>query len=283
MFFEYPSFKLSVESQGSTAMGYLFTITVESSSASTTTMMLIGPPPGGHLHSVPPAASFAAAAHKVVQDLRMLLSEGVDKVVDARMRLERRVLRRDLEEATELAMEALEVAQSVDERDLVQAERDIARRIDQGGIRRTKPRIGMGTSEQARTAGARQLESHGFTEIHEIALVGKGRGLWYEAKEPPPSWKTPHDWTPRGEPGEHVLLLRQAPNIWHAFYKTPTTGSGGDPRRALTGGLGDAIGTDAEMERYCDLVLAAPRRLAEDYSGLYEAQGQCFHDRQEAS
>lgn len=277
MFLEYPSFALTVESMGSTPMGYLFLVKIENPHIEDAVMIQIAPPPGGGIYSKPPEASFAAAGHKVISDLRKLLSIGVDAFVDDRMRSERRVSRRDLEEAVEMAEHSLEVAQAIDERDFVAAEKDIIVKISSvKPIRRRHP--GMGDAGAHRSVGASQLAQHGFTDIHEIVLWGKGIGLWYEATEPPPSWKGPHDWTPRAEPRDRVLLLRQAPNIWHAFYRAPATGSGHDPRRALTGGLGDAIGDDAQMERYCALVLAAPLRLAEDYSGLYEAQGQCFHE-----
>lgn len=280
MFLEYPSFSLRVEFSGSTPMGYLFLVTVENPGISDSVMLQIAPPPGAGIYSRSPVASFAAAGHKVVSDLRKLLSIGVDAFVDDRMRSERRVSRRDLEEAVEMADHSLAVARTIDERDLITAEKDIAEKMSPvGGIRRRRP--GMGDAETSRSPGARQLAQARFTDIHEIVLTGKGPGLWYEATEPPPSWKSPQDWTPRAEPGERVLLLRQAPNIWHVFYRASATASGHDPRRALTGGLGDVIGDDAEMERYCNLVLAAPRRLAEDYSGLSEAQGQCFHERQQ--
>lgn len=280
MHLEYPSFNLTVESMGSTPAGYLFLVTIENPRISDSIMLQIAPPPGGGIYSRPPAASFAAAGHKAVSDLRKLLSIGVDAFVDDRMRDERRVSRRDLEEAIEMAEHSLEVARALDERDLVAAEKDVAERMSQGeGIRRRRP--GMGDAGTPRSPGARQLVQAGFTEIYEVVLTGKGPGLWYEATEPPPHWKEAQDWTPRAEPGDRVLLLRQAPNIWHAFYRAAATASGHDPKSALTGGLGDAIDSDAQMERYCELVLAAPRRLAEDYAGLYEAQGQCFHERQQ--
>lgn len=279
MFLEYPSFNLSIEPQGATPGAYLFLITVETSSASTATMMLISPPPGAHVHSVPPADTYAAAAHKMIVDMRMLLAEGVDKFVDARMRAERRVSRRDLQEAEELAAHTLEAAKSIDARDLVEAERDTLQKIERGGILRKRPRPEMGGAGEIRTSGARELAAHGFTNIHAISLAGKGPGLWYEATEPPPGWKSPHDWTPRADPPEQILLLRQAPNIWHVFYRYSATTSGSDPGSALKGGLGDAIDSDAQMRKYCDLVLAAPRRLSEEYDGLNAAQSQCYEDR----
>lgn len=279
MLLQYPSLNLSVEPQGATPGAYLFLITVETSSASTATMMLIGPPPGGYVHSVPPADTYAAAAHKMIVDMRMLLAEGVDKFVETRMRAERRVSRRDLEEAEELATHTLEAAKSIDERDLMEAEKDTLQKIESGGIRRKRPRPQMGDAGAIRTSGARELAAHGFTDIHAISVADKGPGLWYEATEPSPSWKSPHDWTPRADPPEQVLLLRQAPDIWHVFYRYNATTSGSDPGHALKGGLGDAIDSNAQMKRYCDLVLAAPSRLSEEYDGLNAAKSQCYEDR----
>jgi hypothetical protein len=154
------------------------------------------------------------------------------------------------------------------------------------------PSMGASKPKYA-TVGARELAKAGYTGIKEIRLVGKGPGLWYEAVSPkiplsrPQDSATPRDWSPRWTEerkftkGEGVLVLRQGSGIWHVFYRGESTSSGGDPLGALTGGLGDAIGSDNDLERYCELVLSAPQRLAEEYDGLYAAQGQCYHDKQE--
>lgn len=130
-----------------------------------------------------------------------------------------------------------------------------------------------------RTVGARELAKAGYTEIYEVVIKYKGPGLWYEAAAPSKPGSGPRDWSPRR--GEQVLILRQGRGAWHVFYRYKATSSGGDPLRALRGGLGDAIGSDDDLERYCELVLSAPRRLADEYDGLYEAQGQCYHERRE--
>lgn len=114
-----------------------------------------------------------------------------------------------------------------------------------------------------RTRGARQLEKAGFRGVREISLKYKGPGLWYEAYEPL---------------GTHVCILRQGPAQWHVFYHYEATSSGGDPKSALHGGLGDAIGTDAELKRYCELVMRAPDRLVRKYNGLYAAMRQCYEE-----
>jgi hypothetical protein len=114
-----------------------------------------------------------------------------------------------------------------------------------------------------RTRGARQLEKAGFRGVREISLKYKGPGLWYEAYEPY---------------GTHVCILRQGPAQWHVFYHYNATSSGSDPTSALRGGLGDAIDTDAQLKRYCELVMRAPDRLARKYEGLYSAMGQCYQE-----
>lgn len=159
--------------------------------------------------------------------------------------------------------------------ELVKILREAIDRLHEG------PSMGASKPKYA-TVGARELAKAGYRDITEIRLVGKGPGLWYEAGAPRQPNAGPRDWSPRwGKKGEEVLVLRQGPAIWHVFYRNQSTSSGGDPLRALKGGLGDAIGSDSEMERYCELVLSAPRRLAEEYDGLYAAQGQCYHERQE--
>ena len=132
-----------------------------------------------------------------------------------------------------------------------------------------------------RTAGYRELKRHGFRNIYEVKLKWKGPGLWYEAEVPSSRGFGPKEWTPRTT-GETVLFLRQAKNRWHAFYQAEATGSGQTAAHALVGGLGDAIDTDAQMKRYCDLVLSAPERLTHEYDGLFAAQRQCWHERQES-
>jgi len=76
-------------------------------------------------------------------------------------------------------------------------------------------------------------------------------------------------------PSEQILFLKQAPRLWHAFYRERATGSGTTPRAALNGGLGDAISTDKELRDYCKLVLSAPRSLVSQFGGLDVAQSQC--------
>jgi len=81
-------------------------------------------------------------------------------------------------------------------------------------------------------------------------------------------------------PGESILFLRQAPRIWHAFYRELATGSATTPHSALTGGLGDAVSTDAQLRAYCRLVQAAPMGLTARFAGLSAAQSQCSADQE---
>lgn len=283
MFLEYPSFSLSVESQGSTSEGWLFLVNVEASDVQNTAMLLIAPKERDEPHRGPPPAAFAAAGQMVILDMKRLLVDGVEKVVDDQMRSERRIRRRDQEEKTEMAEQALAVAQAVDAGDLARAEEDLARELAApAGGRGKKRRHEMGAAGPSyRTSGARKLASQGFTDIHEVVLQHAGPGLWYEANEPAAKYVPgPREWSPRKKSTDRVLFLRQGMSTWHAFYAFAGTGSGSSPLQALTGGLGDAIDTDAQMKRYCDYILSAPRRLAQEYEGLSAAQGQCYYERQ---
>ena len=79
-------------------------------------------------------------------------------------------------------------------------------------------------------------------------------------------------------PGEPICFLKQAPRIWHAFYRERATGSGTTPRAALRGGLGDALSTDREIRDYCKLVQSAPQNLVSQFGGLYATQEQCSNE-----
>jgi hypothetical protein len=82
-------------------------------------------------------------------------------------------------------------------------------------------------------------------------------------------------WVEGETPGESICFMKQAPRIWHAFYRERATGSGTTPLAALDGGLGNVISTDAELRSYCKQVLSAPHSLVSRFDGLYEAQKQC--------
>lgn len=129
----------------------------------------------------------------------------------------------------------------------------------------TTPSLYPWSNPASSTLGAKALRAFGFTEVKEYADENGARGYWYEAV------------TPDGS--DHVVLLRQRANAWHVFYLFRATGSGQDPVRAMTGGLGDAIYDDNDLRRYCDLVLRAPDELARRFDGLYEAQSQCYNER----
>jgi hypothetical protein len=113
------------------------------------------------------------------------------------------------------------------------------------------------------TAGGRELEAAGYKVVKEVKLKWSAHCRWYEVVAPN---------------GEECLILRQSSNRWHAFGRSGWTASGSSPERAVKGGLGDAIDTDAQLKSYCNMVLRAPDRLAKEYYGLYEAQGQCFQE-----
>lgn len=80
-------------------------------------------------------------------------------------------------------------------------------------------------------------------------------------------------------PGEPICFLKQAPRVWHAFYRERATGSATTPRAALDGGgLGDVLSSDREVRDYCKLVQSAPRNLVSQFGGLYAAQEQCSNE-----
>lgn len=104
------------------------------------------------------------------------------------------------------------------------------------------------------TYNALQLINAGYT-IHSRLRGGR----WFEVTTPG---------------GQAAVVGVQNPKAWHVFGKSRWTTSGSSAERAERGGLGDVIGTDAEMRGYKRFVLGAPRNLAGNYDGLYEAQGQ---------
>lgn len=104
------------------------------------------------------------------------------------------------------------------------------------------------------TKGQRTLEACGFSDVEHF-----GAGRWFIAKD---------------TNGELVCFLRQSANAWHAFYEYRATGSGSDPRGALTGGLGDVIDDSRSLMSYKWLVRNAPFALSRRFDGLYEAQSQ---------
>lgn len=109
-----------------------------------------------------------------------------------------------------------------------------------------------------KTAGEAELEEHGFLEVR---LVRNGRTQWYTAKDG----------------NEEICFLRMGRGTWHAFYAYRATGSGGDPRRALNGGLGDVIDDHWAMKGYCAAVLRAPDALVRKFDGLYAAGTQVLN------
>lgn len=281
MKFSYPNVEIEVTSQGGTIHGYIVHVEVQGPSLETGMVLLMAPEPGKILRETPPVSAFASAAKKAVYDLLRVLELGAAGLADEVMKEERRFSRRDFEEKLQLAEEFERVAKEIGKPALEVAADGLDRRMMP--MRRPRPGMGAAAAMGARiaTAGGRQLREHGFSDIQEIRLVSKGPGLWFEAVEPPPL-HGPREWSPRWKKNkDRVLLLRQGPHMWHVFYSFEGTGSGGDPTRALSGGLGDAVSTDEEMEKYCELVNAAPPRLVREYHGLSAAQGHCYQEAME--
>lgn len=118
-------------------------------------------------------------------------------------------------------------------------------------------------SRPSTSTAERQLLLAGFTNVQAHPTPGRARPVWFEAK---------HD-------GDDVVVLRQAANRWHVFFKFNGTASGSTPEAALSGGLGDVIDTDPQMRKYLDMVLSAPDHLVREYDGLHSASQQAFHER----
>ena len=109
------------------------------------------------------------------------------------------------------------------------------------------------------------LEDDVFSEVEQWAL-NRVFGKWFVVGIGPDYSR------------EHIVLLRQGPGKWHAFYTEEATGSGATPALALNHGLGDVIDTDAQLRAYHKLVLDAPTELSATYRGLQAAQRQAWNE-----
>lgn len=75
------------------------------------------------------------------------------------------------------------------------------------------------------------------------------------------------------------LVVRQNAHAYHWFAQNiAATGSGTSVSCCDRGGLGEAIGTDAEIRTYKKLIRQSPMRLQQSYAGLYEAVCQVLAD-----
>ena len=107
-----------------------------------------------------------------------------------------------------------------------------------------------------KTLGGKQLTEAYFRVVKEI-YTAQTKGQWYEVVNPE---------------GDEGVVLRQANDIWHFFFKDfEGTASGSCPERCYLDGLGDAIGTDAQLETYKKYLYRALDRLLAEYDGLYRA------------
>ncbi len=113
------------------------------------------------------------------------------------------------------------------------------------------------------TKAERDILAAGYKEVYPVRIKFEKSVRWFETVD---------------AAGDEVLLLRQGPNRWHAFFTFAGTASGDSPATATRGGLGDAIDSDSQLRSYCRMVLSAPRRLSQKYEGLYAAQGQCYQE-----
>lgn len=124
-------------------------------------------------------------------------------------------------------------------------------------------------------AGIAALEKYGYRDIeprYTYEVWGRNLATMKPLLRKRPTLRWFKATTPGGET---VLLLRQAQNCWHVFGIGGWTGSGGDPKQAYCGGgLGDVIGTDAQMSAYKRWVRQAPMTWAGEFAGLWEAKQQ---------
>lgn len=111
-----------------------------------------------------------------------------------------------------------------------------------------------------KTKGQLELEAAGFIVVSCYSDSQTRPGRWFECND---------------RHGDAVLMLRISSVKWHAFYQdVAATGSGHTPNHALSGGLGDVIGTDGEMKGYVRTIKNAPDTLIREYAGLYVAYQQ---------
>jgi hypothetical protein len=112
------------------------------------------------------------------------------------------------------------------------------------------------------SAAVRELREGLFTNIKQYR-GSLGPGQWFEAT-------TRH--------GDRVVLLRQAPNLWHWFLgEAEVAGSGEDPFHAIDsrqlGGIVEP--KSGQMRQLRFMVNMAPPDLAGRYMGLRWAQERC--------
>jgi hypothetical protein len=117
------------------------------------------------------------------------------------------------------------------------------------------------------TKTGKALVAAGYTVVKEVKtrphkLARSRAGRWYEVITPG---------------GMSAVFMRQSDSAYHVFGSASWTASASSIERAHEGGLGDAIGTDAELKTYGRLVMSAPERLSREYDGLYAAQSQVFN------
>lgn len=107
-----------------------------------------------------------------------------------------------------------------------------------------------------RFAAAREARDAGFT----VKGIARNDRRWI------------HVFAPQGDEG---VLFRVGANKWHWFsWKHEWTGSGHDPLNAMSGCLGDVIGTDGELRAYRKQMQAVPGCYLTQCAGLYRASCQ---------
>lgn len=129
MDYEYPSFAVDVQYQGTNGQSYYFLVLSQAGSAENAVMLQIAPPPALRPTAEPRPQAYAAAALKIVHDMRRVLKDGVEKHAHDIMREERRFTARDQEEKLEAAENAFAVAEQIGEQELAEAQVDLEKQI----------------------------------------------------------------------------------------------------------------------------------------------------------
>lgn len=130
MDYEYPSFAVDVQYQGTDGRGYYYLLVlVQAEGAQNAVMLQMAPPPHLRPTAEPRPQAYAAAALKIVHDMRRVLRDGVEKHAQEIMREERRFTARDQAEKLEAAENAFAVAEQVGEQELAEAQADLEKQV----------------------------------------------------------------------------------------------------------------------------------------------------------
>ena len=107
-------------------------------------MLQMAPPPGLRPTLEPLPQAYAAAALKIVHDMRRVLRDGIEKHVRDIMREERRFTSRDEAEKMEAAENAFRIAEVIGDQELAMAEADLEKQAKAAPAPKKKRKTWMG-------------------------------------------------------------------------------------------------------------------------------------------